>query len=243
MAITTYGAIVESALKEIGVLAAGETMSAEDGSDGLDALNMRLDQFNAERLAPFITTRTTFTVVSGDGSYTVGTGADVNIVRPNLQEVSEVRFQDTSVSPTLEYPLLQLTENDYARLPQKTLTSTQPTSFYYSPTLPNGTLIFWPVPTSATLQGVMYVLAALSEAAALTTTVSLPPGYRRMLIKQLAVDLASSYGREVAPQLMMEADDALRTVKASNQRPSDLGFEAGALGDTGYGFWSIRSGP
>ena len=243
MAVTTYGAIVESALKEIGVLAAGETMSAEDGSDGLDALNMLLDQWKSERLTIYTVTRTTWAITSSVGSYAVGTGSVVNFARPNLQEINEVRFQDTSVSPTLEYPLLQLTENDYARIPQKTLTSTQPTSFYYNPTFPTGLITFWPVPTSATLQGVLYALAAVGEAAALTTLISLPPGYRRALIKNLAEDLASGYGRPVPPELAMEAERTLNGLKASNQRPSDLSFDAGALGDTGYGFWSIRQGP
>lgn len=243
MAISTAGAIVESALKKIGALAAGETMSAEDGQDGLDAFNSLIDQDAAQRLYIYTVTRTTWTIVSGTSTYTVGTGGTVNIARPVY--VEDVRVQDTAPSPDLELPLVSLTDDMFQGIPQKEQISTLPTSYYYNPTYPLGTLRFWPVPTSSTLQGVIYAATAVTEFPALTTAISLPPGYRQMYIDRLAADLAPDFGRaDLLPYLKSEADESLSIVKAANHRLTDLRFDSGALVNTGedYG-WSIRTGP
>lgn len=242
MAISTAGAIVESALKEIGVLAAGETMSAEDGQDGLDAFNLLIDQDAAQRLYIYTVSRTTWTISSGTATYLVAAAAAINRARPVY--VEHVNYIDTSTNPDQEYPMVMLTDDAYAAIPQKDLTSTLPEYWYYNPTFPSGTLTLWPVPTSSTLQGVMYAPTSVAEFAALTTSLSLPPGYRRMYVKRLAADLATSYGRaDLEPSLQAEADEALSVVKAANLRMADLRVETAALGNnTGPG-WNIHYGP
>jgi hypothetical protein len=241
MPTTTASDIVQAALKEINVLAAGETMSAEDGSDGLAALNLLVDEWSAQRLQIYQLTRTTWTIVSGNSVYTVGTGGTVDRARPVY--IQEVRFQDTAPTPDLEYPLYELTDLDFANIPQKALTNTLPTSWHYNPTFPLGTLTFWPVPTSATLQGVMYAPTAVTEFAALTDALSLPPGYKRMMIKGLAMDLAGSYGREVSQSLREDALESLADVKRANARMADLSFDTAALTQGTPYWWNIKVGP
>ena len=197
MPISTVSDLVRSALLEIGVLAAGETLPSDKGADGLDSLNLLLDQFAAEGRMIFTVTRTTWTIVSGTASYAVGSGAAVNRARPNLAQIEHINFQDTSITPVLELPLLPLTEDAYAAIPQKTLTSRLPTNWYYNPTFPTGTITLWPVPTASTLQGVLYAWTQLAQFAALTDSLSLPPGYARMLIKNLAADMAGQYAVQV----------------------------------------------
>ena len=85
---------------------------------------------------------------------------------------------------------------------------------------------------------------AVAEFSALTDSISLPPGYRRMYVKRLAADLATSYGRaDLVPSLSMEADEALSVVKAANLRMADLAVESAALGRNTGGGWNIRYGP
>lgn len=219
--------IIAAALREIGILAAGETPSADDATDGLVSLNRLLDQFAAERLQIFTTTRTTWTIAASDGSYTIGSTGDVVVSRPVF--IDHVNFLDTSTDPDSEYPLSRLTEDAYAGIVAKALTSTYPDSYYYNPTYPLGALTLFPTPTSATLTGVLYAPAAVAQFAALTTSVSLPPGYERMLVKNLAVDMLPSYERQPDPLLVTQAREATAVVKRANRRLMDLSFDPGAL--------------
>lgn len=227
-----------ASLTELNVLAAGEAASAVDGAQALATLNRLIDQWAAEQLMIYSITRTTWAIVSGTGTYLVGTGAAVNIARPVF--VQTVRFQDTSTDPDTEYPLSALTDDGYQGLVLKALTSVLPTSYYYNPTYPSGTLTFWPVPTSSTLQGVIYASTAVTQFAGLTTTVSLPPGYERMIVKNLAVELAPSYPPLKVPDLLMrQAMESKATVKRANIRPADLHSDLSALiqGSSGrYGY-------
>ena len=242
MAITTAGDIVRSALMEIGVQAAGETVAAEDAADSLDSLNLLLDQWAGMKLhIPYPQTRTVFTITSGTQTYLVGPAQVINRARP--PQVSHVYYQDTVSSPTQEYPMDALTDDAFALIPQKTLQSSLPSFYYYNPTYPFGTVTLWPVPTKTTLQGVMYAPTGLTEFAALTDALSLPPGYKRALIKNLAMDIAGSYGKEVPQALKDDADESLQSVKAVNHRVSDLRIEAGALGGSDLYGWYIKTGP
>lgn len=221
--------LVESALREIGVLAHSETATAQDAEEGLTRLNRFIDTLGTERQGIYTVTRTTFTISANDGSYTIGATGDVSsIARPI--HILDVKFQDTSTDPDTEYPLTKLTEDAYAGIALKAQTSTFPQAWYYNPTWPNATLILWPVPTATTLQGVIYHWTAVTQLAALTTSVSLPPGYEEMLVTNLAILLCPSYGRQPHPILAKSARDTLAAVKRTNFRPMDMSFDPAVLG-------------
>lgn len=238
--MTTALDICNGALKKLGVLAAGEVLSADDAGDALIALNGLLDQWASERLQIYTVTRTTFTITASTQNYSVGSGSTVNVVRPVY--VNDIHFQDTSVSPVLEYGLNALTDDAWANLAQHTITSPYPQSFYYNPTFPTGTISFWPVPTSTTLQGVLYAPTAVPEFAALSTTVSLPPGYRHMLVTNLALELAPDYDRQPNPALVEAARNSMASVKRANFRLSDLSMPPGAM-VSGAPWYDINQGP
>lgn len=240
---TTVRTIVEDALGELNVLALGESASGADAAAGLRALNNLIDQWAAEKLQIYGIVRTTWTMVASTQTYTVGTGGDVNIARP--QYIEHVNFQDTSPSKDQEYQLSHLTEDAWSRVPIKTLTSPFPTSWYYDSAYPLGNLSFWPIPTSATLEGVIYAATAVTEFAALGTSVALPPGYRRMFVKNLALDLAASYGREMTASMMRDAEETVSVVKRNNKRTMDMSIDAGALiqGRDGRFIYDVNTGP
>lgn len=231
--------IVADALRELGVLAAGEVATADDALSGLAALNRLVDQWAAERLMIYQQTRTVGTVTSGTQTYTVGTGGVVNVARPVY--LDWVRFQDTSESPTQEYPLTELTDDAWAQVAQKTLTATLPIYYYYNPTFATGTISLWPVPTSTTLQLVVYAPQQVAEFAGLNTAISLPPGYRRMLVKNLALEMAPSYERPAQPELIQQAIESKTVVKRANTRIRDLSFDPGVLMNNGR-YFDINTG-
>jgi len=231
--------LITSALLDLSVIAEGETPSTAATDSGLDALNALLDQFRAERLMIHTITRTTWTISSGTGTYTVGTGGNVNVARP--VSIDHVGLIDTSTTPDTEHLLTPLSDDDYARIPYKAQTATQPTHWYYNPTVALGSLILWPSPTDTTLQGALYARGALTEFADLTTDYALPPGYRRAFIKNLAMELAPSYGRQTPQELAVAALEAKSIVKRANIRVPELQFEAAVLGSSG-GAYDITQG-
>lgn len=231
---TVLDSAVTPALKELGVLAAGETASSEDTADALAALNRLVDQWAAERLFIYTTTRATWTITSG--TYTVAGTA----TQPRPIYIDHVSYVDAAPTPDFETPLVQLTDDGWALLATKDLTATRPTHWHYEPSFPNGILTLYPDPTEAGLTGVLYVPQAVAQFAALTTTLSLPPGYGRMIVKNLALELGPSYGKQPDIALVAQALEARVAVRRANRRLEDLSFDAGALAG-GVGGWDIHT--
>jgi hypothetical protein len=221
--------VVTGSLVDLGVNAAGETPVAADADGALAALNDLIDQWATEGLMLPWVTRTEKVLAANDGQYTVGSGGDINIARP--VHINDIRLLLTDPTPDFELPLIRLTDEAYAAIPEKALTAPQPTAWYYNPTFSSGlaTLDFWPIPTLSTLKAVLYVPTAVTSFSALSTTVSLPPAWARMLRKNLARELAPSYKIQPEPELIRQASESLSAVKRSNVRMSDLSMPAGMV--------------
>ena len=221
----TVSQLITAALQDLRVLQVGETASANDAAFGLDRLNAWIDGLATEGLTVYSRARTVWTISSAT-SYTIGTGATINCARPTGPlAIDNIGFQDTSVSPTMEYNLGPvLTEDAYDGIAQKDLTSVFPQTAYYNPTYNSGfgLIRLWPIPTSSTLQGVIYTLVPVSEFAAITDTVALPPGYRRFLRTNLAKELASAFDSPLTPDIQQAAMESKADVKRANERLMDL---------------------
>lgn len=229
--------LVTASLRELGVLASGETAAASDALEGLAQLNRMVNAWKAEQVFIYQNSATTKAVTSGVGTYTVGIGGDVAVLRP--LHVQSVNIRDSITTLPYETPLRMMTNQDYAELRIKTQTSERPEACYYNLTYPLATLYLWPIPTSATLTIVLYAPEAVAEFAALSTAVSLPPGYERLIVKNLALELAPSYGAEVSPQLEKQAQDALAVVLRANKNLEEQRFDPGAgMGRRSYDIYS-----
>lgn len=240
--MATIGDTITAALQDIGVVEAGESPASDDSALALARVNEWIDGLANENLTLYTRLRTTWTI-TGAASYTVGSGADINVVRPVSPEaITAIGYQDTSVSPTLERLLPLLTEDAYAAIPQKALTGVYPQAFYYNPTLTTGTLIQYPLPTSATLQGVIYTQIALTEFAALTTTFTLPPGYKRWFRTQLTIEIAAAFQINPPASLVKIAADSMATIKRTNTRRLDMRYPRGAYVQRPGGWYDITSG-
>ena len=242
-ATVTVRDIVVDALRELNILAAGEVASSDEAISGMAALNRLIDEWAAERLMIYTNTRTLWTILPNQQDYSVGPGGDVNIPYPMF--VEHVNFINAAINPALEFQLTPLTNDAWARVPIKTLPAPMPTSFYWNATFPLGTLQLWPLQTLATLQGVMYAPEQAVEFTDLSTVIVLPPGYRRMLVKNLAMELLPSYQLQANPVLADQAADSKATVKRANITQMDLSVDPGALiGGRGSHFtYDIRVGP
>jgi len=229
MARTTARDLCEAALKDLGAKTAGTEITSEEAEDCLEALNALIDQWGAEKFTIPSVTRTTATLTASTTSFTVGASGNINIVRPVY--IDHINFVDQTPSPDIEYPLRKLTEDEYAAIPMKAQTSTFPQAYYYNPTFSSsqGTLYPIPIPTNANLLWALYHWTALTEFASLDTTFTLQPAYERMIVKNLALEIAPQWEKEPSGLLIRQAMDSMSVVKRSNVRLSDLQFEAGAL--------------
>lgn len=243
--MATIGDAITAALQDLGVIQAGETPSAEDSALALSRINEWIDGLANEGLTLYSVTRTTWTMVSGTSSYAIATGGTVNIARPvSPNAILNIGYIDTSQDPDLEINLGPiLTEDAYALLPQKALTAVYPSFWYYRPTYPSGALLPWPVPTSSTLEGVIYTQAQLSEFSGLTDSLALPPGYKRFVRTNLTLEMAGAFDAQPSPALIQAAIESKATLKRTNTRLLDLSVDRGALVQARGPIYDIYAGP
>lgn len=221
----TVSQLITAALQDLRVLQVGETVSSNDSAFAFDRLNDWVNSLANEGLTVYAQARTLWTI-STAASYTIGVGGVINCARPTgPMDITNIGFQDTSVSPTIEYNLGPvLTEDAYAGIAQKALTSVYPQAAYYNPTWTGGLglIYLWPLPTSTTLQGVIYTPVPVAEFANTAVTISLPPGYRRFLRTGLAKELSSAFDAPLTAEQQQAAMESKADIKRANQRLTDM---------------------
>lgn len=230
--------LINRSLQDLNLTDGQQPAAPDDVQLAFDRLNDFLDDLKNDNLIVYTITRTTWTLVASQASYTVGTGGDIPIARPvNPNDITNIGYVDNSLTPAAEYPQgPPLTDDAYAAVPFKSLTSTIPAAWYYNPTYGTtgrGTLYPLPIPTQASLLGVLYTLTPVSEFTALTDTISLPPGFRRYFRNQLTIEIASAFEKEPPETVLRARDESLRKIKRTNERLVDVTFDA-ALVPIGY---------
>jgi hypothetical protein len=233
--------IIADALTEIGVLAAGETMTAGDAALGLRRLQNQIDAWAADRLTLSVQTRTTFPLASGSTVVTIGAaGAQVTMDRPMW--INTLAYLIPSTNPAVEVPIGLMDEDAYAAISIKTLSSAYPTQAFYQTNLTNalGTLTFWPQ-VSQTVTIAMYSPQAVGVPAGLTSVLVGPPGYQDAFLYALALRLCAPFGVSPPPMLSAMATSALMTMKRPNVRPGILGVDPALTAFARAGTYNVLS--
>ena len=238
-------AVIEDAFLDLGIFAPGEAIPNEHAQFALRALNRLVSSLNNHPLTFPITERELFSLVAGQGSYTIGPGGDFNTVRPMTLSAVSLRVPAAAVtSGATELFLEPLTGDGYDSLPNKDLQGTQPAKFFYDPTYAGGlgTLYLWPTPTVTTNDVVIYRGAPVIGFANLVTFYDFPPGYQEMLQYQLEKRLVKAYGkaREWTPLDEQLASDALFLLKRQNSTTAYIDLDTTVFGDGGG--YSILTG-
>ena len=204
--------MISASLRLIGALAPGVTLDAQEATDGLATLNRLLASLSNEGLLIHaITAETPLTLTPGDGSVSLGTLGDIT-TRPISIEKAVIRDGST------DHPVRVLTLDEYVAIPDKTVQSSLPEALYDDGGHPQRTLTLYPIPSDAK-QLVIFTLRELTQIASLDADISFPPGYERMLIFNLCLDLAPEYGRPVPDIVMVSAADSKASLKRTNHRP------------------------
>lgn len=232
----TVGDVITASLKKLGVLASGEVPTAGEQSDALIAFQNMLDSFSNQRLVIYSVLRETFALTAGQQTYTFGIGGNFNSTRPQKIENAGVLAYGTN--PQAELPMTIINKDQWANLIVKAVTSSIPIYLYNDDANPLANINIWPVPTVNTSL-ITYSWKPLSNYAAINTVITLPPGYLRMLVYNLAIELSSDYGISAPDQVVAVAVQSMRNIKRMNSKPIYLSTDA-ALGSSKGSFnWLI----
>jgi hypothetical protein len=213
----TAGDIINGSLRLLGVLAEGETPSAETSQDALRAMNQMIDSWNTERLSVFSTQDQVFTWPAGQLNRTLGPSGDFVGNRPVLLD-DATYFKDPGTG--VSYGIKFINQQQYDGIAVKTVTSTYPQVIFVNNTFPDIDMYVYPRPTRA-LEWHFISVEELSQPATLATTLHFPPGYLRAFRYNLACELAPEFGTEPSPQVMRIAMSSKRNLKRINN-PDDI---------------------
>ncbi len=221
--MATAQTIIDRACRLIGAVASGESPSTDETADCLVALNAMLDSWNADRLAIYALVDVTKTLTSNDGTYTIGSGGDINTARPLRIDGAYVTDSDVDI------PVQIIDAAAWDGIALKTTTANYPELLYYERSYPLGIIHLWPVPTSTDVL-TLTVESQLSSFNKAAPSVSLPPGYERALAYSLAIEIAPEFGRPVPQEVAKVARVSLAAIKRRNVSVPTLQVEFAGRG-------------
>jgi len=227
-----------SALRDLNIIGAVDDASPEDLAVALDKLNRLVDNWNADRQLIYASLTFIGVLIPNHAPHTIGPIGDfITPIRP-------VEIEDVTINiGSNVYLPVNLRDRQWWNaqlLPAQT--STYPNDLNYEPTWPNGTLNFWPVPTSA--KSVELVVRLQVSEFALGDTFSMPQGYKDAIILTLCESLIPMFpGAAADPKLGLRAEQARARIVGNNVqvprlRTADDGLGGGAAG----GRFNYRTG-
>jgi len=214
---TTAGDQINAALRLIGMLAEGETPSANTSNDALNALNQMIDSWNTERLSVFSTQDQVFTWTPNQIHRTLGPTGNFVGNRPILVD-DATYFKDPTNG--ISFGIKIINQQQYDGIAVKTVTSTYPQVMWINMDYPNIDMYVYPVPTKA-LEWHFISVTELDQPATLATTLAFPPGYLRCFKYNLACEIANEFGVEPPPNVARIAMTSKRNLKRINN-PDDI---------------------
>jgi hypothetical protein len=201
--------LIRSSMRLIGVLATGETPSADETADGVSALNDILENLSLEPLSMWQQADVTAATVPGQGSYTIGAGGNINAPRPVRINSARVTFNG------VDFPLEIVSLEEFANIPVKATQSQIPNTLTYSNDNPLGVVSLYPVPSAAITLSMIADRVLTTPVTANTALIG-PPGYAKMLRYVLAVELAPEYGIDPPVAVLQLAANTKADFKRAN---------------------------
>lgn len=227
---TTGAKILKRALRLIKAIDAGETLSAQEQSDGIETLNAMLDAWNSEKLTVPSLGRREFTITEGTATYSLGPSGDFD-----CPQVVKIEDGDAFLKQDLiELPIRVLTQEQWGRIGVKSTTG-WPRHLWYEMAAPRGNVNFFPVP-QAGFTFVLYTRQLLAQISRPEETFQLLPGYPNAITHNLAIELAPEYGKSAPPEVIAIAARSLASIKRNNMKPMILGCDPALTAGNGTQF-------
>lgn len=216
MAVTAQN-IINKSLRLLGVLASGETTTADEAQDSLYSLNSIIDSFSANPQYYFCTQAEQFMLSAGVSTYTIGNDP-ATTPAANWITVRPIRIVGAFTrSNGVDTPLALITDPYWTNIANKSAVGA-PAKLLYRPNIPYGEVVIYPVPTVA-LSIFIKAERMIQPYATLVSTQYLPPGYQRLLELSLAMELAPEYGSQVKPEIIANLRADLDSLIRTNIQP------------------------
>lgn len=208
MAITAQELITRAYILA-GAVSSGGTPTAEELTDGLNALNEMLANWAVDNVSVPYQDVDVITLVVGDNSFTIGPTGDFVTDRP-------LSFQSAWIEDINDqtYPFEIIDVREYTRIAFK-VDEGRPRRGWWNPTYPDGTMT---MDKRAELPYRLHIvtLKQFDEFTTLSTESVLPTSYTRALRSNLCVDLGGELGAPLDPRVINMARDSLRKLKNAN---------------------------
>lgn len=220
------GDLCASALLMLGAVSLGGQIQGDDAQWSLEALQRRIDLINAQRQLIYAINFQVFAVPANVQPISIGPAAPVNhfVVPDPPVRIESANWILPGVNGNIDLPPMNiLSDDDWAQVSIKNLSSTLPTALYYSRGALLGSVYLLPIPKVAgniRLQ----LWSGMGQALALATALAMPPAYWSYLMCALASDLAPSYG----PRAMQAVDSQSFMLQYREARNAIQGNNSGA---------------
>lgn len=237
--MTLLSDLVNLAFKDAGVFGTGQTPTADDQADALRRVNQMIGQWNRRRWLVYHLLDTAF-VCTGAQSYTVGTGGNFNIARPDRLEDAYIRQVVPSSSTPVDFPLTIIeAREEYDRIRMKQLAAAPSTHIFYDSDFPTGKVYPWPLPNSNWELHIV-TKAVLQAFAALSDTLTMPPEYEDTIYFNLLQRLRIAYRLPADPAIDGQARATLNTIRRANFQIARLRMPRGITRGIAYNVYSDR---
>jgi hypothetical protein len=209
--------LINLAAKDVGALASGETLNAEEYPDCLLKLNQLIAEWDIEYLNIFCISRAAYPMTAGRTTpYQIGpSGADFVAPRPISIRAANV----VTGSGGFEFGLQVIPVEQWNAIVEKSAVGDPPEVLYYDNDYPNALLYLNPWP-AAEESLVLYTWEQLNQLASLSSTFDMPPGYAEALEWNLAISLAPMFGRPLDATVAAKAQAAKASIRANNVPPA-----------------------
>ncbi len=212
--------MINRAMRLAKVIGKGETLDADEATDGLTALNAMLDSWTTERLFVYAIRDESFSWAAGNASRTVGSGGNFSTDRP-VQVDQSSYFTYNSI----DYPITLINSDAYSAINDKTIQNSFPRFLYVDYTSSALVTIYAFEVPSSTITFHLRTWRLLQSFAALTDSLALPPGYQRAIEYSLAEEFGPEFGVTISQEVKDIAKRARANIKRINSKPVVMSTE------------------
>lgn len=210
--------LITSSARLIGVIATGETLTADEANDGLNCLNDLLETWSTESLTVYGGANESFNTVAGQPTYTIGPAGNFNTVRPVRISSAYCTYQG------VDFPVEIIGQDQYNLVPLKTQQQQVIEQMLYVNDNPLGLITLFPVP-AAIVALVLSTERVLTAVPLLTTSMVFPPGYLLAMKHALAILMAPDYGISVSQEIVGVGTIAKANIKRANKQKKISQFD------------------
>lgn len=239
MANPTVRQLITASARKLNIVQAGQPLTPDDMDVMLQALDGMIQSWGNNRLMVYNIEEHEFPS-TGAASYTLGPGGDFNVERPMAIEYCYARLNN-GTAQQLDIANQPLTVGQYAGIAVKNTTSTFGFAFYDDGNYPLRNVRFFPIPAAGNTI-VLWLRMPLLDFTNIDAPVTYPPGYERAFTFNLAVEVASEFGKTIPEEVALIAVNSKLEIERLNSVPRFLRGDGGMTRSGRNRYWNWITG-